>query len=148
MYGASSWLYEVLQGPNCTLASIVPFYNVSILLFFFCMHVRYFSLIIHSSVLPILNSLVRPRSITRLTRVKKIVREPKWSRSNPSMIMLESEDGNKGTLHQKRVRQRGKTLTDTRTTIRSLSETLQTTTLPSSPLYLVPSAHTLHMVTT
>ena len=32
-----------------------------------------------------------------------------------------------------------KNLTDTRTTLRSLSETLQTTALLSSPLYLVPS---------
>ena len=48
-------------------------------------------------------------------RVKKIVRElePKWSRSSQSVIVLESEDGNKGTLHQKRVRQRRKSLTDT-----------------------------------
>ena len=45
-------------------------------------------------------------------RVKKIVREPKWSRSSPSVIVLESENGNKGTLHQKRVRQRRKSLTD------------------------------------
>ena len=49
-------------------------------------------------------------------RVKKIVREPKWSRSSQSVIVLESEDGNKGTLHQKRVRQRRKSLTDTRMT--------------------------------
>ena len=49
--------------------------------------------------------LVRPGGDRR---VKKIVREPKWSRSSPSVIMLESEDGNKGTLHQKRVRQRRK----------------------------------------
>ena len=34
--------------------------------------------------------------------VKKIVWDPKWSRSSPSVIVLESEDGNKGTLHQKR----------------------------------------------
>ena len=39
-------------------------------------------------------------------RVKKIVQEPKWSRNSPSVIVLESENGNKGTLHQKRVRQR------------------------------------------
>ena len=45
-------------------------------------------------------------------RVKKITREPKWSRSGPSVIMLESESGNKGTLHQKRVRQGRKNLTD------------------------------------
>ena len=29
-----------------------------------------------------------------------------WGMSSPSVIMLESEDGNKETLHQKRVRQR------------------------------------------
>ena len=52
---------------------------------------------------------------------------------------LQSEDGNEGTLHQKRVRQRRTSLTDTQMTLRLLSETLQTTTLPSSPLYLVPS---------
>ena len=74
-------------------------------------------------------------------RVKKIVRElePKWSRSSQSVIVLESEDGNKGTLHQKRVRQRRKSLTDTRMTLHSLPETLQTTALPSSSLYLVSS---------
>ena len=43
---------------------------------------------------------------------------------------------------------KAKSLTDTRMTLHSLSETLQTTALPSSPLYLVPSTHTLHMVTT
>ena len=69
-------------------------------------------------------------------RVKNIVREPKWSRSSQSVIVLESEDGNKGTLHQKRVRQRRKSLTDTRMTLRSFPETLQTTALPSSSLYL------------
>ena len=36
----------------------------------------------------------------------------KWSRSSPSVIALESEKGNKGTLHQERVRQRKKSLTD------------------------------------
>ena len=30
-------------------------------------------------------------------RVRKIVREPKWSRSSLSVIVLESEDGNKRT---------------------------------------------------
>jgi len=35
--------------------------------------------------------------------VKKIVQEPKWSGSSLSVIVLESENGNKGTLHQKRV---------------------------------------------
>ena len=49
--------------------------------------------------------LVRP-GVDR--RVKKIVQEPKWGTSSPSVIMLESEDGNKETLHQKRVRQRRK----------------------------------------
>ena len=83
-------------------------------------------------------------------RVKKIVREPKWSRSSQSVIVLESEDGNKGTLHQKRVRQRRKSLTDTRMTLRSLPETLQTTALPSSLLFSspAPSTYMLHVVTT
>ena len=44
--------------------------------------------------------------------VKKIVREPKWSGSGLSVIVLEGENGNKGTLYQKRVRQRRKSLTD------------------------------------
>ena len=47
--------------------------------------------------------------------MKKIVREPKWNGSGLSLIVLESvesENGNKGTLHQKRVRQRRKSLTD------------------------------------
>ena len=38
--------------------------------------------------------------------MKKIVQEPRWSGSGLSVIMLERENGNKGTLHQKRVRQR------------------------------------------
>ena len=67
--------------------------------------------------------------------MKKIVQEPKWGMSSPSVIMLESEDGNKETESKAKA----KSLTDTRTTLRSLSETLQTTALPSSPLYLVPS---------
>ena len=66
-----------------------------------------------------------------------IVRESKWSRPGPRgigptrrrstcekdraraemereryVVVLESENGNKGTLHQKRVRQRRKSLTD------------------------------------
>ena len=49
--------------------------------------------------------LVRPRGDRR---VKKNVREPKWGTSSPSVIVLESEDGNKETLHQKKVRQRRK----------------------------------------
>ena len=57
------------------------------------------------------------------------------------MIVLESKDGKKGTLHQKRVRQRRKSLTDTHMTIRSLSKTLQTTALLSSPL-LAPTRYT------
>ena len=39
---------------------------------------------------------------------------------------------------------KAKSLTDTCTTLRSLSETLQTTALPSSPLHLVPSTSHLH----
>ena len=49
--------------------------------------------------------LVRPGGDGRL---KKIVQKWKWSMSSPSVIVLESEDGNKETLHQKRVRQRRK----------------------------------------
>ena len=71
------------------------------------------------------------------------------------MIMLQSKDENKGTLHQKLVRQRRKSLTDTCTTLRSRSECLQTTALPSSPLchlhrYIsspAPSTYALHLVT-
>ena len=33
--------------------------------------------------------------------MKKIVREPKWSGSGLSMIVLESDNGNKGTLREK-----------------------------------------------
>ena len=66
--------------------------------------------------------------------VKKIVREPKWSRNSPSVIMVESEDGNKETLHQNRVRQRRKSLTDTH-----FLKVFQTTALLPSLLYLVHS---------
>ena len=31
-------------------------------------------------------------------RVKKIVQEPKWGMSSPSVILLEGEDGNKRIL--------------------------------------------------
>ena len=62
------------------------------------------------------------------------------------MIVLESEDGNKGTLHQNRVRQRRKSATDTCTTLCSVSETYQTTALPSSLLYLVLSTLHLHAI--
>ena len=44
--------------------------------------------------------------------VKKIVRESKWSRSSPSKIMLERVNRTKGTLHQKRVRQKRRSLMD------------------------------------
>jgi len=37
---------------------------------------------------------------------------PKWSRSGRSMIVLERENGNKGTVPLKRVRQRRKCRTD------------------------------------
>ena len=82
--------------------------------------------------------------------VKKIVWEPKWSRSSPSVIVLESEDGNKGTLHQNRVRQRRKGVTDTRTTLCSLSEIFRRPLCHlhcyiSSP---APRTYTLYVVTT
>ena len=53
--------------------------------------------------------LVRPGGDRR---VQNIVREPKLSRSSPSVIVLKSQNENKGTLHQKRARQRKKSLTD------------------------------------
>ena len=68
--------------------------------------------------------------------MQKIVREPKWGESSPSVIVLESEDGNIAAEESKA---KAKNLTDTCTTLHSLSETLQTTALLSSPLYLVPS---------
>ena len=34
-------------------------------------------------------------------RMKKIMREPKWSGSSLSVIVLESDNGNKGTLREK-----------------------------------------------
>ena len=83
--------------------------------------------------------------------MKKLVQESKWSRSSPSVIVLVSENGNKGTLHKRAYKAKEKepdrgrsdvyreSLVETRTTPGSLSETLQTTALPSSPLYLVPS---------
>ena len=33
--------------------------------------------------------------------MNEIMRKPKCSRSSPSVIVLESKNGNKGTLHQK-----------------------------------------------
>ena len=71
-------------------------------------------------------------------RVKKIMWELKWSRSSPSVIVLESENGNKGTMTPP---QHVSLHLETHTTLRSLSETLQTTASPSSPLYLVPSTY-------
>ena len=70
--------------------------------------------------------------------MQKIVREPKGGTSSPSVIVLESEDRNKETCHQKS-KAKAKNLTDARTTLCSLSETLQITALLSSPLYLIPS---------
>ena len=61
--------------------------------------------------------------------MKKIVRESKWSRSSPSVIVLESKDGNASEESTARKKE-----SDTHTTLRSLSETLQTTALPSLPL--------------
>ena len=71
--------------------------------------------------------LVRPGSDQR---VKKIVQEPNWSRSSPSVIMVESENGNRGTMTPP---QHVSLRFETRMTIGSLPETLQMTTLPSSP---------------
>ena len=75
-------------------------------------------------------------------RVNEIVREPKWSGSGLSVIVLESKNRNKGTLHQK---------SDNDSTTAciiafgdshdiSLPETLHTTALPSShPQHLAPT---------
>ena len=71
--------------------------------------------------------------------MQKIVREPKWGTSSPSAIVLESEDGKQRDIASEESKAKAKNLTDTRTTLRPLSETLQTTALLSSPLYLVPS---------
>ena len=68
-----------------------------------------------------------------------------WAMSRPSVIVLESEDGNKETLHQSKPK--AKNLTDTRMTLHSsLSETLQNTAFTaishSQHLY---SIYTLHV---
>ena len=92
----------------------------------------------------------------RQSTCEKIVWEPKWSRSGPSMIMLESKDGNKGTLHQNRVRQRRKSLTDTRTKLRSLLKLfrrplchlhyyISSSALSTYTLYVVTSDIYLHI---
>ena len=47
-----------------------------------------------------------------------------------------------GDIASEESKAKAKILTDTRTTLRSLSETLQTTALLSSPLYLVPAPST------
>ena len=73
--------------------------------------------------------------------MQNIMREPKWSTSSPSVIVLESEDGNRDIASEES-KAKAKNLTDTRTTLRSLSETLQTTAL----LYLVPSTYMLHVL--
>ena len=64
------------------------------------------------------------------------------------MIVVESEDGNKGTLHQNRVRQRRKILTDTcKTLLSHFLKVFQTTALlPSTaiprPQDLAPTCYT------
>ena len=60
------------------------------------------------------------------------------------MIVLESKERDTASEESKAK----ESLTDTRTTLRSLSETLQTTTLPSSSLYPAPSIYMLHVVST
>ena len=84
--------------------------------------------------------------------VQKIVWEPKWGTSSPSVTVLESEDGNKETLHQKRVhvRQRRKVW---QILARHFAHFLKLFRPPlcylhrciSSP---APSTYMLHMVTT
>ena len=84
--------------------------------------------------------LVRPGGDRR---VKEIVQEPNWSRSSPSVIMLESENGSCKTCFSSSATvtppQHVSLRLETRTTLRSLPETLQMTALPSSLLYIVPS---------
>ena len=70
--------------------------------------------------------------------MKKIVRELKWSWSSPSVIVLESENGNKTSMTMT-PQQHVSLRLETRMTLRSFLETLQITVLPSSPLYVVPS---------
>ena len=77
-------------------------------------------------------------------RVKKIVRELKWSRSSPSVIVLESENGNKTSMTMT-PQQHVSLRLETRTTLRSFLETLQITvwciqdyvSIMSLPLYFV-----------
>ena len=76
--------------------------------------------------------------------VKKIVREPEWGTSSPGVIVLESKDRKQRDIALEESKAKEKSLTDTRMTLRSLSETLQTTALPSSPLYLIPSTSYQH----
>ena len=70
---------------------------------------------------------------------------------------MEQEQSKRDRARERRQKQRdtasekskaNESLTDTRTTLHSLSETLQTTALPSSLLYHVPSTYTQHVVTT
>ena len=60
------------------------------------------------------------------------------------MIVLESKERDTASEESKAK----ESLTGTRTTLCSLSETLQTTALPSSSLYPAPSIYMLHVVST
>ena len=74
--------------------------------------------------------------------MNEIVRDLKWSRSSPSVIMLESENGSKICFSLSATMtppQHVSLRLETHTTLCSLLETLQMTALPSSPLYLVLS---------
>ena len=118
--------------------------------------------------------LVQPGGDWKIGRV----RETKWSRSHMVLVRpggnrrvkkiiaraeMGHEQSKRDRARERRWKQRDiasevsktkeKSLTDTLTTLRSLSETLQTTALPSSPLYSYISSpalstYTLHMVTT
>ena len=97
--------------------------------------------------------VVRPGSNRR---VKKIMQEPKWSRNTPSVIVLESKNGNtasEGSMKAKESFSSSVTMIlpqhvflhlETPTTLHSLPETLQMNALPSSrpcPQYLVPTRY-------
>ena len=81
--------------------------------------------------------------------MQKIVREPKWGTSSRARAKMGHGQSKRDRARERRRKQRdiaseeskakAKNLTDTRTTLRSLFESLQTSALLSSPLYLVPS---------
>ena len=71
--------------------------------------------------------------------MQKIVREPKWGTSSSKRDRARERRRKQRNIASEESKAKAKNLTDTRTTLRSLSETLQTTALLPSSLYLVPS---------